>query len=112
MGGFNPMLIGPLFRLLFSKTGLILVGIFLVFSFLTGNNPLSLIGNFFTGGGSPTETSAPYEGTPKENELAEYHQYRSYIVGSECTGFIKDLQSFIKRKHYCRFIRRWIDKID
>ena len=66
------MLIGPLFRLLFSKTGLILVGIFLVFSFLTGNNPLSLIGNFFTGGGSPTQTSAPYKGTPKENELAEF----------------------------------------
>lgn len=66
------MLIGPLFRLLFSKTGLILVGIFLVFSFLTGNNPLSLLGNFFTGGVSPTETSAPYEGTPKENELAEF----------------------------------------
>jgi predicted metalloprotease len=71
-GGFNPMLIAPLFKLLFSKTGLILVGIFLVFSFLTGNNPLSLIGNFFTGGGSPTETSAPYAGTAKENELAEF----------------------------------------
>ena len=72
-GGLNPMLLGPLFRLLFSKTGLVLVGIFLVFSFLTGNNPLSLLGNFFTGGGgSPTETAAPYEGTAKENELAAF----------------------------------------
>ena len=72
-GGLNPMLLGPLFRLLFSKTGLVLVGIFLVFSFLTGNNPLSLLGNFFTGGGgSPTETSVPYEGTAKENELAAF----------------------------------------
>ncbi len=62
-GGLNPMLLGPLFRLLFSKTGLILVGIFLVFSFLTGNNPLSLLGNFFSPGGNPTETSAPYKGT-------------------------------------------------
>lgn len=72
-GGLNPMLLGPLFRLLFSKTGLVLVGIFLVFSFLTGNNPLSLLGNFFTGGGgSPTETSVPYQGTAEENELAAF----------------------------------------
>ena len=66
------MLLGPLFRLLFSKTGLVLVGIFLVFSFLTGNNPLRLLGNFFTGGGSPTETSVPYQGTAEENELAAF----------------------------------------
>ena len=66
------MLLGPLFRILFSKTGLFLVGIFLVFSFLTGNNPLSLLGEFFTGGGSPTETSAPYKGTAEENELAAF----------------------------------------
>ena len=66
------MLLAPLIKILFSKTGLILVGIFLVFSFLTGNNPLSLIGNFFTGGGAPTETSTPYKGSAEENELAAF----------------------------------------
>lgn len=71
-GGFNPILLGPLIRLLFSKTGLIIVGIFLLFSLLTGNNPLSLIGNLFNGGPSQTETSAPYQGTPEEDELAEF----------------------------------------
>lgn len=68
--GFNPMLIGSLFKILFSKTGLVLVGLFLLFSFITGNNPLSLLGNFFEGGGAPAQTSTPYQGTAKENELA------------------------------------------
>ena len=72
IGGFNPMLIGPLIKLLFSKTGLVIVGLFLAFSFFTGNNPLSLLGQFFTGGNSPTETSVPYQGTDKENEMAEF----------------------------------------
>jgi predicted metalloprotease len=72
IGGFNPMLIGPLIKLLFSKTGLVIVGLFLAFSFFTGNNPLSLLGQFFTGGNSPTETSVPYQGTAKENEMAEF----------------------------------------
>jgi len=71
-GGLNPMLLGPLIRLLFSKTGLIIVGIFLVFSFISGNNPLSLIGNFFGGGETQTQTSVPYEGTREENELADF----------------------------------------
>lgn len=70
--GFNPLLLGPLFRLLFSKTGLVLVGIFLVISFLTGNNPLSLIGNVLSGGGSPAASSAPYKATAEEEELAAF----------------------------------------
>ena len=72
VGGFNPMLIGPLIKLLFSKTGLVIVGLFLAFSFFTGNNPLSLLGQFFTGGNSPAETSVPYQGTAEENEMAEF----------------------------------------
>lgn len=72
IGGFNPMLLGPLFRLLFSKTGLVIVGLFLIFSFATGNNPLSLIGNLLGGGGAPTESSVPYEGSVKEEELADF----------------------------------------
>lgn len=70
--GFNPMILGPLIKLLFSKTGLIIVGIFLVISLLTGNNPLHIIGQLFSGGTPQTETAAPYQGTAKENELAEF----------------------------------------
>jgi len=72
LGGLNPMLLGSLFKLLFSKAGLVIVGLFLVFSLITGNNPLSLLGQFFTGGDNQTETSAPYQGTAEENELAEF----------------------------------------
>ena len=72
LGGFNPMLLGPLLKLLFSKTGLVIVGIFLVISFATGNNPLSILGQFFTGGSPQTESSVPYKGSAKENELAEF----------------------------------------
>ncbi|WP_276391966.1 neutral zinc metallopeptidase [Eudoraea chungangensis] len=71
-GGINPLLLGPLIRLLFSKTGLIIVGIFLVFSFATGNNPLSLIGNLFFGSSGQAVSSAPYQGTEEENELADF----------------------------------------
>lgn len=71
-GGLNPMLLGPLIKLLFSKTGLIIVGVFLAFSFISGNNPLSLLGNIFGGGESHTQTAVPYEGTRKENELADF----------------------------------------
>lgn len=72
LGGFNPMLLGPLIKLLFSKTGLVIVGIFLVVSFATGNNPLSILGQFFTGGAPLTESSTPYQGSEKENELAAF----------------------------------------
>ena len=71
-GGLNPMLLGPLIRLLFSKTGLIIVGVFLAFSFITGNNPLSLLGNFFGGGEPQTQSAVPYKGTLEENELADF----------------------------------------
>ena len=70
-GGFNPLLIGPLLKILFSKTGLIIVGIVVVFSVVTGTNPLSLIGGMMGGGqGFTTETN--YEPTAEENELAEF----------------------------------------
>lgn len=66
------MLLGPLIRLLFSKTGLIIVALFLGFSLITGNNPLTFLGQLFTGGESQTEVSTPYKGTPKDNELAAF----------------------------------------
>lgn len=71
-GGINPMLLGPLIKLLFSKTGLIIVGLFLGFSLITGNNPLTFLGQLFTGGKTQTETTTPYKGSPKDNELAAF----------------------------------------
>ncbi len=71
IGGFSPLLLAPLIRILFSKTGLIIVGVVLVFSFVTGSNPLSFIGDFL-GGESQTVSSAPYQGTEKENKEAEF----------------------------------------
>lgn len=72
LGGFNPMILGSLFKLLFSKVGLIIVGLFLVFAFVTGNNPLSLLGDLFGGDSGQAVTSQPYEGSARENELAEF----------------------------------------
>ena len=66
--GFNPLLIGPLIRLLFSKTGLIIIGILLVLAFVTGTNPLS----FIMGGGSSGVATAPVEQTAEENEMAAF----------------------------------------
>ena len=72
IGGFSPMLLGPIIKLLFSKVGLIIVGLFLVFSFVTGNNPITLISNLFLGGGGQTVSTGTYEGTAEENELADF----------------------------------------
>lgn len=70
-GGFNPLLIGPLIKLLFSKVGLFIVGGFLVISFLIGKNPLSIIGQLL-GGGVPTESSSSYQPTAEDEELAQF----------------------------------------
>ncbi|MCM4154037.1 flagellar biosynthesis protein FlgM [Arenibacter sp. N53] len=72
IGGFNPMLLGPLIKLLFSKTGLIIVGVLIVFSFITGNNPISFLGNIFLGGNSQPATTQSYQGTEEENLQAEF----------------------------------------
>lgn len=72
-GGLNPMLIGTLVKFLFSKAGLVILGLFLVISFLTGNNPLSLLGNLLGGGtgqGFTTETN--YTPTAAEDEMAAF----------------------------------------
>ena len=71
IGGFNPMLLGPLIKILFSKTGLIIVGLFLLFSFVTGNNPLSFLGDFI-GGDSQSVSTESYQGTEKENQEAKF----------------------------------------
>lgn len=71
-GGFSPNLLAPIIKLLFSKVGLIIVGLFLLFSFITGNNPLTLISNLLSGGVSQTAPSGNYAGTAEENELADF----------------------------------------
>lgn len=71
--GFNPMLIGPLLKILFSKTGLIIAGIVVVFSFATGTNPLSLLSNLLGGGaGQGFTTDTTYTPTAEEDELAAF----------------------------------------
>lgn len=72
LGGFSPMLLVSLVRFLFTKTGLIIAGVVLVGSMLMGYNPLNFIGQLFTGSPVTTETSASYQGTQKEEELADF----------------------------------------
>lgn len=43
-----------------------------MFSLITGNNPLRLLGQFFVEGDNQNEVSSPYQGSAKENELAEF----------------------------------------
>lgn len=71
-GGFNPLLIGPLLKILFSKTGLIIVGILVVFSIATGTNPLTFIGGMMNGGGQGFATESTYEPTAEEELLKEF----------------------------------------
>uniref|UniRef100_UPI0025E4749D neutral zinc metallopeptidase n=1 Tax=Algoriphagus sp. TaxID=1872435 RepID=UPI0025E4749D len=71
-GGFNPLLIGPLLKILFSKTGLIIIGILVVFSVVTGTNPLSLIGGMMGGGGQGFTTESNYQPTAEEDRLVEF----------------------------------------
>jgi predicted metalloprotease len=69
-GGLNPMLLLSLGKLLFSKTGLVLVGILIAFSIFTGTNPLSLIGGIL--GGGPSMNAASYQPTAEEDKLAQF----------------------------------------
>ncbi|WP_308991490.1 neutral zinc metallopeptidase [Mariniflexile litorale] len=72
IGGFNPTLLGPLVKILFSKVGLFIVGGFLVVSLIMGKNPLSLITQFLGGGTIQNESSAPYKPSAEDQELAEF----------------------------------------
>ena len=72
IGGFNPLLIGPLLKLLFSKTGLIIAGVVIVFSLITGNNPLNLISNFFTSTQNQSLSSNPSLNSEEENKMAAF----------------------------------------
>jgi len=72
IGGFNPTLLRPLLKILFSKVGLFIVGIFIVISLIMGKNPLTLISQFLSGGTLQTQTSQPYVGTEEDKELADF----------------------------------------
>lgn len=72
IGGFSPMLLAPLLKLLFSKTGLIIAGIAIIVSLVMGYNPLNLIGNFLMSGNEQAVSTGSYQGTEKENEQAQF----------------------------------------
>ncbi|ALI97693.1 KPN_02809 family neutral zinc metallopeptidase [Rufibacter tibetensis] len=68
--GISPMLLIPLFRLLFSKAGLIVVAILGVVFFLTGTNPIALLQQF-VGGEPQYAQTANTPRSPEEQALAE-----------------------------------------
>ena len=69
-GGISPMLLIPLIRLLFSKTGIFLVGGIILFLWISGINPLNLISGFTGLEKSGVQTN--HIASPKEQDLAEY----------------------------------------
>ncbi len=69
--GISPFLILPLIRMLFSKKGIFLVGGILIFLWISGTNPLTLLQQF-VGGGEPVATTRSYNATPEEENLAEF----------------------------------------
>ncbi len=71
-GGISPMLLIPLFKLLFSKAGLVIVGIVIAFFVITGTNPLTFLGDFMGGGGQGFTTETNYTPTAEEDRLAEF----------------------------------------
>jgi len=71
-GGVNPMLLGPLIKILFSKTGIIIIAAFFLITWLTGTNPLSLIAQFIGGGQFTEVVDSNYQPTAEEQELAEF----------------------------------------
>jgi len=68
--GISPMLLVPLFRLLFSKVGLIIVAVLVALMFLTGTNPLTLLQQF-VGGEPQYAQSTSYQPSPEEQALAD-----------------------------------------
>jgi predicted metalloprotease len=68
-GGLGRLLIPLILKLVTSKKGLIILAIGLGVMYFTGTNPLQLL----TGGTSNSvQSSQPYKGTAKENELAAF----------------------------------------
>jgi predicted metalloprotease len=61
-----------LFRLLFSKTGLIIIAIFLIISWIAGKNPLQILQMFVGLDNTTTEVTTEYVATPEEEEMADF----------------------------------------
>jgi len=68
--GISPMLLIPLFRLLFSKVGLVIVAVLALLMFLTGTNPIALLQQF-VGGEPQYAQSTSYQPGPEEQALAD-----------------------------------------
>lgn len=68
----SPMLIGPLIKLLFSKTGILLVGGFFLIAWITGSNPLQILQNFVGGNGRQNAVTSEYIGSEEEEELIDF----------------------------------------
>lgn len=71
-GGINPMLLGPLVKILFSKTGIFIIAAFFLITWITGTNPLSLIAQFVGGGQFTEVVDSNYQPSAAEQELAEF----------------------------------------
>ena len=69
--GFSPLMAGLIMRFLFSRTGLIVAGIFILVLWVTGTNPLAIFQQF-TGGGMGDAAVSQYQGSPGEEALAEF----------------------------------------
>ena len=65
------MLLAPLLKMLFSKTGLVIVGGLILVMWLTGTNPLALLSQF-TGGPTTQMAAGDYKASPEEEQLAEF----------------------------------------
>ncbi|MGB5419744.1 KPN_02809 family neutral zinc metallopeptidase [Algibacter sp.] len=75
LGGFSGLSLGllmPIIKILFSKVGLFIAGIFIVGSLIMGKNPITLITQFISGGSGLSESSTTYEPNAKDQELAEF----------------------------------------
>ena len=75
--GINPVFLIPLIRLLFSKKGLIIIGILVALGFITGINPLRLI----TGGAGPSAASVPYQPSAEDDEMVAFS--RTVLANTE-----------------------------
>src|SRR5690554_3220732 len=70
-GGLSPLMGGLIMRFLFSRTGLVVAGVFILIMWVTGTNPLTILQQF-TGGGMGNAAVSEYQGSPEEEALAEF----------------------------------------
>jgi len=68
--GINPMLLAPLIRFFFTKKGLIVLAIGILLLWITGINPLQLLG--FLDGSAVQTTRQNYIPSPEEEKLAAF----------------------------------------